>query len=308
MQGAVGASRSGFRFRRLEKPEEFRAAEELQRQAYGLEGTAPLGATFQRTIQDHGGLVLGAFADIYLAGFTAGILGWDGVRLYHLSMATAVRPEYQNHAVGFRLLTYLREEVLAQGLPRIVGTFDPLQSRSAHLVLRRLGAVPDRYLPHYFGRIDGRSDPGIETDRVRAGWEIAGPATEARLGGALPTGEEDLARWRSSTAVLETAVSEEGFRRPTAVAEPAGAGAHLEIPFDLEAIREHAPALLRPWRHAVRDGFRAALDLGWRIDDFVVLTLDHERRGFYLMRPGDGSSPPAARPAAPAGTGSAGPE
>ncbi|MHB8351862.1 MAG: GNAT family N-acetyltransferase [Thermoplasmata archaeon] len=285
MQGAVGGSRSGFRFRRLEKPEEFRAAEELQRQAYGLEGALPLGATFQRMVQDHGGLVLGAFADIYLAGLTAGFLGWDGTQLYHCTVTTAVRPEYQNHAVGFRLHTYLREEVLAQGLPRIVGTFDPLQSRAAHLILRRLGAVPERYLTHYFGQLDSRSDRGIETDRVRFRWDLALPAVEARLAAPRPPSEEDRNRWTGSMAVVETTVSEEGFRRPASVGEPSGGSAHLEIPFDLEAIRQNAPALLRPWRHAVRDGFRAALDLGWQVDDFVVLTLEHERRGFYLLRP-----------------------
>ncbi|MGI0053004.1 MAG: hypothetical protein ACRECR_01930 [Thermoplasmata archaeon] len=301
MPEPASAPHGGFRFRKLDKPEEFRSAEQVEAEALGTGGEAPLGATVQRVIQDEGGLVLGAFADIYLAGLTAGFLGWDGTQLYHRTMITAVRPEYQSHGVAFRLNAFLREEVLRLGLPRIVGTFDPLRSRQAHLVLRRLGARPERYLTHYFGRLDSAADRGLETDRLRVRWDLTDPSVEGRIAGRLPPSEEDRARWAASMSIVDTEISEEGLRRPVAVGEPAGASAHLEIPFDLDAIQEHAPGLLRPWRHAVRDGFRAAFDLGYQVDDFAVLNLEHERRGFYLLRPAgpapaDGATAPAPPP------------
>ena len=65
--------------------------------------------------------------------------------------------------------------------------------------------------------------------------------------------------------------------------QPSEPRATIEIPFDLDAIQHHEPARLRPWRHAVRDAFRAALDAGYVVTDFTVQTVEHERRSFYRL-------------------------
>jgi len=280
---AVGDRIEGFRFRRLEKPDEFRQLEEIHRAAFGGGEVATVPPALQRVVQDNGGLVLGAFADIYLAGFTVGTLGWDGTTLYHYSYVTAVRPEYQNHHVGFRLKAYQRDEVLKLGLSEIRGTIDPLRSRTAWLAVRRLGGRPDRYYPHYYGQLADGLHRGLETDQVRVVWSLTAPEVEARLAGRIPSPADDERRWRSSSPIVETEPGESGLRVPTAVQEPAGGRAHLEIPFDLDLLREHEPASVRRWRHAVRDAFRAAEDLGYRVDDFATVTIDHERRSFYLL-------------------------
>jgi predicted GNAT superfamily acetyltransferase len=297
-EAAVPGEGRGFRFRRLEKPEEFRAAEELVRSAVGDGGDAVVPAPLLRSLQDNGGLVLGAFADIYLAGCSISTIGWDGAALYHYSHATVVRPEYRNHRLGFRLKAFQRDEVLALGLSEIRWVFDPLVSRSASLFLRRLGALPDRYLPHYYGRLDDEANRGLETDRLRVRWTLADPHVAARLSGTVPAPEEDVRFWQSAAAVVETEPADSGLRVPTAVVEPSGGPAHLEIPFDLDLVRQHEGASLRRWRHAVRDAFRAAFDLGYRIDDFAVVSSAHERRSFYFLRPparvdgGPAGSPP----------------
>lgn len=298
MSGAgVSGEIRGFRFRKLEKPEEFRHLEEVHRAVWGDEGVP---TTLQRALQDNGGLVLGAFADIYLAGFALSLIGWDGTSLYHYSHLTAVRPEYQNHHLGFRLKAFQRDEVLKLGLSEIRWTFDPLQSRNAWLNVRRLGGTPDRYFIHYYGQMADTINAGMETDRVRVRWELSSPHVEERVAGKTPTAEEDHDRWKRSVAIVETEVGDKGFRSPTAVAEPTGGPAHLEIPFDLSAIREHEPAAMRTWRHAVRDAFRAAFDMHYRVEDFAVVTNDHERRSFYFLAPAPAEAGPPVPP--PAGS------
>jgi chorismate synthase len=291
---APGAPRGphDFVFRKLSKPEEFRNSEELQREAWGLVEEPPTSSTIQRAIQDNGGLVLGAFADIYLAGLSIGFLGWDGSQLYHYSHMTAVRPQYQNHHVGFRLKAFQREEVLKQGLALVRWTFDPLQSKNARLNVRSLGARPDQYYVHYYGMMGSELNRGLESDRVRVTWALADPAVEARMAGKLPSPEQDLARWKESQPLVETSIGDTGLRVPTIVSEPSKPSAHLEIPFDLQAIRSHESTALRTWRHAVRDAFRAAFDLGYRVEDFAVMKLEQERRSFYFL-----SAPPASPPA-----------
>lgn len=280
-----------FHVRPLVKPEEFRAAEEVQRLAFAGEDDPALSMPLARAFRDNGGLVVGAFADIHLAGWTAGFLGWDGTTLYLQSYLTAVRPEYQNHRLGFRLKAYQREEVLRQGLSLIRWTFDPLQSRVAFLSSRRLGAQVDQYLPNYLGHPSGSGSPRFETDRVRVSWALSGPGVAERVGGQLPTAADDAARVGRSFTVLETEVGEHGLRVPSAVAEPSGPEASLEVPFDLGTLREHEPASFSTWRHAVRDAFRAALDLGYVVDDFAVVSKDHERRSFYLLNRGAARKP-----------------
>jgi len=292
----VSSDVRGFRFRKLEKPEEFRQALEVHRAVWGDEGVP---TTLQRALQDNGGLVLGAFADIYLAGFALSVLGWDGTTLYQYSHVTAVRPEYQNHHLGFRLKAFQRDEVLKLGLSEIRWTFDPLQSRNARLNVRLLGGVPDRYFIHYYGQMPDTLNRDLESDRVRLRWELTTPRVEERLAGKYPTAEDDVALWKRSTAIVETEVGEKGLRVPAAVSEPSGALAHLEIPFDLAAVREHQPDSLRSWRHAVRDGFRAAFDMGYQVDDFAVVSEAHERRSFYFLSPAPKETPGGAGGAVP---------
>jgi chorismate synthase len=291
----------GFRFRRLEKPEEFRQLEEVERAVGGAETAVPtIPVPLLRAIQDNGGLVLGAFADIYLAGFAVSVIGWDGATLYHYSHLTEVRPEYQNHHLGFQLKAFQRDEVLKLGLSEIRWVFDPLQSRVAWLHVRRLGAKPDRYFSHYYGQLADAPNRGLETDRMRAVWSIASPEVEARMAARRPSSDDDRRRWEASSAIVETEPGESGIRVPTAVAEPTGESAHLEVPFDLALVREHEPKALRRWRHAVRDAFRAAGDLGYVVDDFAVVSAEHERRSFYfLSKP---SVPPAGSAARSDGT------
>lgn len=284
MAEAPGRS-GGFAFRPLRKPEEFRQAEELQRVTFADEGAPAVSAPWLRTIQDNGGLVLGAFADIYLAGVTVSSIGWDGVRLYHHVLVTVVRSEYQSHRVGFRLMTFERDEVLRLGLGEVRWEFDPLQRAAASLSIRRLGARPDRYLADYFGQAGGAGPARDETDRLHVRWELAGAEVERRVGGSSPRPEDDLARHGRSTPIVQTEPSDLGLRLPTAVAEPSGPSATLEVPFDLASTRAHEPRSVRRWRHAVRDAFRAAFDLGYAVDDFAVVSLEHERRAFYLLAP-----------------------
>ncbi len=285
MPGAgVSDKVEGFRFRKLEKPEEFRQVAEVERSVYGAEpsGLAPP-LPVQRALQDNGGLVLGAFADIHLAGVTVSTLGWDGTTLYHYSLLTVVRPEYQNHHLGTLLKLAQRDEVLRLGLHEVRWVLDPLSSRAAWLHVRRLGARPDRYYPHYFGQLGDAVHQGLETDRFRVVWTLDAPEVERRVGGALPTAEEDRRRWDRSTPLVETEAGDSGIRVPSAVGEPSGPSAHLEIPFDLGLVRQHEAAALRRWRHAVRDAFRIATDLGYVVDDFAVVAPEHERRSFFFL-------------------------
>jgi predicted GNAT superfamily acetyltransferase len=279
---APGSGR-GFVYRRLQKPEEFRAAEELQGLGPGGSDEPIVPVPVMRAVQDNGGLVLGAFTDIYLAGVSVGFLGFDGTVLYHYVHRFVVRPEYQNHGVGFGLALFVREEVRKQGLEWIRGTIDPLSSRGAFLAIHRLGATADRYLVHYFGQQGGAGAPDRESDRIRWSWAIADPTVEERISRPRTPRRPEDPRFRDAPSLLETETSETGLQVPSSVTEPADPVVRLEVPFDVDLLRQHEAEGARRWRHAVRDAFRASFDLGYRVVEFDVLRSDHGRRSVYLL-------------------------
>ena len=278
-----GGEVQGFVFRRLSKPEELRAAVELQGAGPGASDEPPVPVPLLRSIPDHGGLVLGAFADIYLAGVSIGFLGWDGTSLYHYLHRFAIRPEYQNHGLGRRLALHLRDEVRAQGLDTVRGTLDPLSSRGAFLAVHRLGARPDRYLVHYYGQQGGPDAPDRESDRLRFTWSLNDPRVEERIARPPRARPPEDPRFAEAAPLLETDTAESGLRIPATVSEPTAPLVRLEIPFDIDLVRQHEPLGIRAWRHAARDAFRAAFDLGYGVEEFDVLRSDHERRSVYLL-------------------------
>jgi predicted GNAT superfamily acetyltransferase len=276
--------RPGFFFRRLETPEEFRAVEEVQHDAWGLGLEPAVPAPILRAFQDNGGLLLGAFSAQGLVGFTMGFLGREGSSTFHYSHMTAVRREYQNRHLGFELKLFQREEVLAQGLNEIRWTFDPLQSKNAMLNVRRLGGQPDRYYPHYYGSMADSLNEGMETDRLRIVWSLSSPRVKERVTVGPPDPSLEATRWKDSLPLLETALRPSGARMPVRVRAPEGREVSLEIPFDLARVRTTEPGAAKRWRAAVREAFLASLRAGYRVDDFASLRLEDESRSFYFLR------------------------
>jgi predicted GNAT superfamily acetyltransferase len=87
-------------------------------------------------------------------------------------------------------------------------------------------------------------------------------------------------------------VGDSGIRVPAEVEEASRPEAAVEIPFDLALVRQHEPSAVRTWRHATRDAFRAAFDAGYVVDDFAVLSVEHERRSFYFLKAAEPPPPP----------------
>ncbi len=273
--------------RRLESSEEFRAVEDVQRDAWGLGTEPPVPATILRAFQDNGGLLLGAFDGPRMVGFTMGFLGRERGATFHYSHMTAVRRAAQNRHLGFELKCRQREEVLASGLEEIRWTFDPLQSKNARLNVRRLGGRSSLYLPRYYGPMSDAINAGLETDRLLLRWPIASRRVGERLGRPVPDAEADAALWRRSRALLESSVRPNGVRVPGRALSPEGPSVHLEIPFDLSRMRSADPDAVRRWRTVTRAAFEDAFRSGYVVDDFLVREIDGERRSFYVLTLGE---------------------
>jgi predicted GNAT superfamily acetyltransferase len=111
-------------------------------------------------------------------------------------------------------------------------TFDPLQSRNAHLNFAKLGVTADRYYVDYYGTTSSFLHR-YGTDRLWVTWWLQSERVESRLRlEAIPEriGERDVV---------------------------------IEIPTEITSDHEH-------WRVKTREAFTCALDDGYVVEEFYV--------------------------------------
>src|SRR5262245_27195784 len=106
----------GLRFRDLEGLEEAHAAEEMQREVWGMSDRDLTPATHLVAAKQSGGQLIGAFESTELVGFVYGFLGLEHGRTTHHSHLLAVRPDFRDRDIGYRLKLAQREAVLGQGI------------------------------------------------------------------------------------------------------------------------------------------------------------------------------------------------
>ena len=152
--------------RSLTRIEEFRACVALQEATWGQDGeTVPVSLLVAATRV--GGLALGAY-DVRetLLGFVFGLAGTDAQGALHLSHMLAVRTDVRGSGIGRALKERQRAELARRGVNRIAWTFDPLQSRNAHLNINRLGARVVDYVDDMYGVTRSPLHLGMATDRL----------------------------------------------------------------------------------------------------------------------------------------------
>lgn len=134
----------------------------------------------------------GAFeASGKLVGFVHTMIAlMDKHVVYHSHLA-AVLEQWRHRNIGYRMKLAQREHALRAGVPLIIWTFKPLQSRNAHFNINKLGAIIRRYAVNYYG--DGLStvfDSAVPSDRLFAEWWVSSRHVESVLADNRPKVED----------------------------------------------------------------------------------------------------------------------
>ncbi|HEU0185125.1 MAG TPA: GNAT family N-acetyltransferase [Blastocatellia bacterium] len=221
-----------YAVRQCETIEEFEACVEMQRDVWQFSDLDITPLRSYVVTRNSGGFTLGAFdPSNKLLGFSHALAAFDEkLRPYYYSQMLAVEPPLQNAGIGVKLKWGQRDQALKTGVPLITWTFDPLQSRNAHLNIVKLGGVVRRYWANYYGANSSSVlHRGLSTDRLFIEWWVRSP----RVAGAL-----------------------EGVRRadkPEAV---------VEVPRDIAAIKKRDMDEARRWQSRIREGFQKYLSEG----------------------------------------------
>jgi len=274
-----------FEIRPFHTLAEFHAAEELQRAAWGSADIdiAPLHVML--TIAKNGGVVLGAFAADQLIGFVYGFVGMTDradAKLKHTSHQMGVRPEWQSRGVGYALKVAQREAVRQQGLRLITWTYDPLESKNAHLNIAKLGAVCNTYICNYYGELRDDINLGLATDRFQVDWWIGSQHVTAHL--AQPS--SSLAAYLDEGVTILNSVIWNDQELPACAnsIEPLPADRFLvEFPADFQAIKRADNTLAIAWRLHLRSICETAFAEGFTVMDYLYET-GTRARSFYVLQ------------------------
>ena len=267
--------------RRLERPEEYVAAEELQQICWQAEPIEAVPLNLMVTLQHEGGLVLGAFTpEDQLVGFVLGFLGREDGRLKHCSHMAAVLPAYRRQRIVYRLKMAQRAIVLADGLDVMTWTADPLQYPNASLNAAALGAICRTYKREVYGNMRMALNGALPTDRLYWRWELASPRVEE----CARTGEPARAPVAPTALTdVDLAGAAPRLRRTR---EPAGPLVGIQIPRRLHDVLAHDAGWALEWRQGTRVLFEAAFAAGYTVVNFTADPDVPEALGRYtLARP-----------------------
>lgn len=264
--------------RPLESQEDYRQCVSLQVEIWGEDFGECAPPSLLMATQKVGGVAAGAFdAGGRLLGFVFGIGGVRDGRPVHWSDMLGVREEVRGLGLGRQLKIYQRERLLANGIQVAYWSYDPLEARNAHINMNRLGARPIEYVPDMYGEaVRGSLLAGLSTDRFIVEWEL----THSRVAEALAGGEPEQLVGSTGAPIVNTKTIA-GNPVPRELVLPDAPEVRVEIPADIQAVKDESPELARAWRGTTRRALVDYMSRGHRVTGFGR---DPEAgRCFYLL-------------------------
>lgn len=267
-----------LQIRPIETQAEYLAVERVTKETWALaDYREVVPAHLMITFQQNGGLLLGAWVDGQLVGFSLSFVGLtaDG-RVKMCSEQLGVLPSYQNLQVGYQLKLAQRHHLQARGMALATWTYDPLESRNAKLNIHKLGAVCNSYFVNLYGEADG-INAGLPTDRFQVDWWVGSQHVARQIAGDGPVTLAAL----QATAVPVINPAEAG--RPTdKVSHATSERLLVEVPSNIRAIKQQDPSLALAWRLHTRALFMRLFAEGY----WVVDLLQAGEVCYYLLQQG----------------------
>lgn len=262
---AQAAARSGVDVRIVHDLPDVSAIVRLLHGIWRPEAKNPLVTSeLLRALAHSGNYVSGAFDGDLLVGACVGFLAAPPGMTLHSHVA-GVSADVRGRGVGTALKLHQRAWAVEQGLSTITWTADPLVRRNAYFNLSKLGARPVEYLIDFYGEVDDAVNAGQGTDRLLLRWDVTSALVDDAVNGFSPDFESGVLL--AGGAVSALAVSAAGH--PVARELGAGAVRLVQVPADIEAIRQVDPDLGRDWRFAVRRVLGHLLGGGSRVTGFT---------------------------------------
>ncbi len=158
-----------FEIRTLHSSNEMKLVQKLEEEVWNI-SAIPIHQTV--TAAKNGGIMLGAFDQEELVGFSYGFAGFDQKQSYLCSHMLGIHPEYQEKGIGAQLKWEQKRVAAEKGYELIIWTFDPLESRNAYLNMNKLRGICCTYIENCYGEMEDGLNSGLPSDRFQIDWWI----------------------------------------------------------------------------------------------------------------------------------------
>ncbi len=239
--------------------------ERVQQEAFGYD-ERDLAPGSLLTVHAHmGGVVCAAYPEHsdQPVGFAYGFPARYRDAWVHHSHILAIEPSHRKSGLAKRLKLHQRARVVAMGYTLMTWTFDPLLSRNGRLNLGKLGARAVSYHPDWYA-LRGGIYAGLSADRFMVNWDLT--QTYQEHAASAPEGE--IALERNGVSAGQPVLN---LNAPKIL---------LEVPRDIEALKDSDLEAARSWRAAHRVAFPHYLERGYAVTDLS----DTGERAFYLLQ------------------------
>ena len=277
---AEAKTKSAVTIRDLQVFEDLKQVDEVEREVWGLSDIDTTPLTLIIATKEAGSIWVGAFDGTKLVGFAFGFLGLENNRLIVHSHMLAVREPYRNSHLAYNLKLAQRERALAIRIDdgradsrtsdirisEMTWTFDPLQSRNAHLNFTKLGVVSESYKVDFYGPETSSVLHRNGTDRLWVTWPLSSRRVLDRL-----QGKDNRAEVLDALSTLTPLIHFNGDGKPARTDLAAALNRQriaIEIPSDIVEVERKDPALAWEWRLQTRWAFTEALNAGFSVAEF----------------------------------------
>ncbi len=264
--------------------EDLRQLQRVEKEVWEMGDEDSLPMTLAIALQAAGSIFIGAFDGDRLVGFAFGIFGREHGQITIHSHMLAVLESHRQHDLGQKLKQAQRERAIALGIREMTWTFDPLQSRNAHLNFEKLGVVSDSYKVNFYGPETSSVLHRNGTDRLWVRWLLDSQRTRDRAAGKDGRGET-----LDALRLLAPLVSFNGDGRPSRgdLTESLGRQrVSIEIPGEILEVERTDVGLAHEWREATRWAFTEAIGAGFYVAEFCRSIRGQQGPGAYLLERG----------------------
>ncbi|MCB9435860.1 MAG: GNAT family N-acetyltransferase [Anaerolineales bacterium] len=269
-----------YAIRSLTRVDELKWVMDLQRLVYGDDDHRQMALYTLIDFTRNGGHIIGAFDGNLLVGFLVAFFGTNSRDSRRPAMANlklvisrvGVHPDYRNSGAATQMIGRFIEIADQQGVRLATYTFNPLGSREAYLLIRKLGAIGKVFTPGYYGDEDGLvAELWLTQNRVRQ-----------RLMGEQRSHLSLDHYLEANTPILNIPEVEPDTRKilpyPHDIAVADSTMLLLEIPAEVEMMAD-----LEAWQRHIRTILLTVLQHGYVVTDFLHENYEGRPRAFYVL-------------------------
>ncbi|PIC71503.1 GNAT family N-acetyltransferase [Sporosarcina sp. P16b] len=248
--------RKDIEVRKVTTIEDIHSMQKLEKQIWGME---PIPVHQTITAVKNGGLIVGAFLEERMVGYSYSFAGYSDGQIYLCSHMLAVDDEFQMRGIGKLLKEEQQRLAREMGYRLIVWTFDPLESRNAYLNTSKLYGVCYDYIVDCYGKMDDGLNKGLPTDRFQVAWWIDSPRVMEKWQPNLLYSRPFSIRLSDDLypAILLPETNE--WIQAEAIEVP--------VPKHIQLIKQHNSQLACEWRMKTRKIFQQLSEAGFALID-----------------------------------------